>query len=298
MPTSSPARVDERTARVAGVDGGVGLDEVFVVRDADVGASERGHDAQRHGLIELKRIADREYPFGHLQRARITPRNRREAARVDLEERQVGRRVDADNRGLDFALVGQRHRHRRKLPEGDAPGLAGDDVVVRQHKAVSAHDDPGAKASFDTAPLPEHVVAIAIEELEERIVRKRGVGPLDDLRRGDIHHGRDRALRDSRKVRHRDRSRGHAGRRRGHRGRRRRLSDHVLCPSQACGDDEAGGEPAGQEQHGKNEPSAVVMRYDTRTRRGFGSLAFGQVTVSTPSSRLATMRSASTGAGS
>jgi 4-hydroxy-4-methyl-2-oxoglutarate aldolase len=43
-------------------------------------------------------------------------------------------------------------------------------VIVREHQSVGAHDHPGAKAPFDTAPLPENVVAIAIKELEERVL--------------------------------------------------------------------------------------------------------------------------------
>ncbi len=51
-PDQLAARVDQRPARVAGIDRRVGLDEILVRRDADVAAAERADDTQRHGLAE------------------------------------------------------------------------------------------------------------------------------------------------------------------------------------------------------------------------------------------------------
>jgi len=58
------ARVHERAAGVAGIDRGVGLDEILVLRDADVLAADGRHDPERHGFVELKRVADRQHPLG------------------------------------------------------------------------------------------------------------------------------------------------------------------------------------------------------------------------------------------
>ena len=60
------ARVEQRTARVAGVDRHVGLDEghgAVVGQRAALGA----HHAGRHGVLEAERRADREHPFAHAQ---------------------------------------------------------------------------------------------------------------------------------------------------------------------------------------------------------------------------------------
>ena len=88
MPIELAAAVDQRAARVAGIDRRVGLDEILVLRDADVGAAERADDAERHRLVERERIADGHHPFGDLQLRRIAPRNHRQAGRVDLEQRR------------------------------------------------------------------------------------------------------------------------------------------------------------------------------------------------------------------
>src|SRR5262245_19819607 len=60
-------RVDQRPTRVAGVNRGIGLNEILVSRDAETGASQRRHDAERHRLIELEGIADRQDPLRDLQ---------------------------------------------------------------------------------------------------------------------------------------------------------------------------------------------------------------------------------------
>ncbi len=44
------ARIDQRAAGVAEVDGRVGLDEVLERRDAELLAAHRAHDAVRHGV--------------------------------------------------------------------------------------------------------------------------------------------------------------------------------------------------------------------------------------------------------
>ena len=59
--------VDQRAARVAGIDRGVGLDEELIVADADLGAGHRRDDAVGHGLADAERIADREHQVADLQ---------------------------------------------------------------------------------------------------------------------------------------------------------------------------------------------------------------------------------------
>ena len=61
------AAVNQCATGVAGVDRRIGLDEVFVQRDAHVRAAERAHDAERHRLAQRKRTAHGHHPFGDLQ---------------------------------------------------------------------------------------------------------------------------------------------------------------------------------------------------------------------------------------
>src|SRR5438105_1561225 len=114
------ARVHQRAAGVARVDGGVRLNEVFVAGDAEAGAPERGDDAERDGLIELERVADGQHPLRDLQLRRVAPRHRRQAARVDLQQRQVDGRIDADDLRAQLPFVPERDRDGRQLAR-DAP---------------------------------------------------------------------------------------------------------------------------------------------------------------------------------
>ena len=108
------ARVDERAAGVARIDGGVGLDEVVVAGELRIVPVGRRDDAKRHRLAERERVADREHPFGDAQLARVAPRQRREPASVDLDDGQIGVRIGADDGALQLAIVRQRDRDRRR----------------------------------------------------------------------------------------------------------------------------------------------------------------------------------------
>src|SRR6478752_6758584 len=87
--------VQQRAARVAGVDRGVRLDGVgdrVAVRGVDR-AAEAGDDARRDGALEAERRADRDRLVTRLERGRIAQLERLQAvldgARVDFEDREV-----------------------------------------------------------------------------------------------------------------------------------------------------------------------------------------------------------------
>ena len=54
-------RVDERAAGIAEIDGGIGLDEILEIRDAEPAAAGGADDALRDRLAESERIADRQH---------------------------------------------------------------------------------------------------------------------------------------------------------------------------------------------------------------------------------------------
>ena len=92
MPTRRPAEIDQRTAGIARIDGGVGLDEELVVGDADLRARQRRDDAVGHGLADPERIADGEHHVAHLQRIGIGEfqHGKLLALRLDAQHREVG----------------------------------------------------------------------------------------------------------------------------------------------------------------------------------------------------------------
>ena len=94
-------------------------------------------------------IADRQDPFGDPELRRVPPRQHRQPARLDLQERQVGPLVDADDLRLELALVRHHDRHLRA-------GVA-DDVVVGEDVAVVRDDDAGAEALRDAVARRRHL---------------------------------------------------------------------------------------------------------------------------------------------
>ena len=60
MPTSSPLRLIEGAAGIAGIDRGVGLDEVLVAVRVDAAAAEGADDARGDRVLEAEGIADRQ----------------------------------------------------------------------------------------------------------------------------------------------------------------------------------------------------------------------------------------------
>ena len=106
------AMIDQRAAGIAGIDGGVGLDEELVVGDADLGARQRRDDAVGHGLADAERIADREHDVADLQRVGIGEFERPGSARLavlDPQHGEIGACVLEHDLGLELALVGERH---------------------------------------------------------------------------------------------------------------------------------------------------------------------------------------------
>src|SRR5690606_3220238 len=88
---------DERASRVAGVDRRIRLDEILVTFDVDAAAAERAHDAGRRGLPDPERIADREHEVADGKILGIAECDLAQVVRFDPQQRNVGRRIAADD---------------------------------------------------------------------------------------------------------------------------------------------------------------------------------------------------------
>jgi hypothetical protein len=118
--------VEQGTARVALVDGGVRLDVVVVGAALDVAAAGRD-DAGGDGEAEAERVADRHHPVArtHLLRVAETDRFQRRVA-LHPQHGEIDLRVLADHVGLQPLPV--------RPDDVDLVGVA-DDVVVGDHDA-------------------------------------------------------------------------------------------------------------------------------------------------------------------
>ena len=117
-PDHAAAAVDQRAARVAGVERGVGLDDVVddARRAAGAGgqrAAERGDDAGGDRAGVAVRVADRHHELADAQRGRVAELGRLEARRLGAQDGEVGQRVGADEPRLELAAVDERGPHAR-----------------------------------------------------------------------------------------------------------------------------------------------------------------------------------------
>ena len=173
--------VHERPARVAGVDGRVGLDEVLngvarllqAAQQPSLGAHDPGRD--REGEVLTERIADREHPLPDADGVGVPELRRGQAVGVDLDDGDVGAGVGPHDPRRELPLVEELHR--------DAIG-ARHHVVVGQDVAVRRDDEARARALLDLRPAPQ----LRKEVVEPR--RQPRVARLLPLLGPDEHHGR------------------------------------------------------------------------------------------------------------
>ena len=183
--------VEQRTARIAAIDAGIGLD-VTVIGTAGIGgAIDGGNDARSHRTTKTEGVADGDDPVTHARLAgiaEIDEGERRPA--LDLQHRKVARRVIADQFRRIFRAVGHGDGN---LFHRAAPGRA-DDMVVRHDEAVGGDDEAGTERLRLTR-LRLLRLALASAIAEQAFERRSGKGVLlllhlDPLAGGDVDHGR------------------------------------------------------------------------------------------------------------
>ncbi len=86
------ALIDQGAARIAGVDGRIGLDEIFVVFNAEVGAALGADDAHGDGLADAEGVADGEHIVADLHLVGIADGDGVKVAGVDLHNSDIGLR--------------------------------------------------------------------------------------------------------------------------------------------------------------------------------------------------------------
>ena len=134
-----------------------------------------------HGLPDAERVADGERVVADRQRVGIAELQRDEIVRLDLEQRDVGAGIGADELRGELPAVLQ--------GDQDLAGIA-DDVMVRDHVALLRVDDhAGAGARLGLTALGHVEVAPEERILEERVLRFPAA-----RQHGDVHDGRRHAL--------------------------------------------------------------------------------------------------------
>ena len=113
------ARGDQRAARIAGIERGVGLDDVVdqAARSRAQRAAERRHDAGRHRRFEAERIADGDHELAALEQLGVAERRRRQRQRASTRnERKIGIGIVADHARLEPPAVDRADTRRCAAP--------------------------------------------------------------------------------------------------------------------------------------------------------------------------------------
>src|SRR5260221_14250620 len=90
------ARVNQRSARVPGINGSIGLDEfarLASIACVRIGTVQRADDAARHREAEPIRIPECQHRLSRMQTGRVTPGHAPEAGSIDLDHCEDRQRI-------------------------------------------------------------------------------------------------------------------------------------------------------------------------------------------------------------
>ncbi len=145
--------VEKRSARVAGVDGGVGLNNVFdgQFSERHDSPAQRADDAGGERLIEPERIADGHHRLADLQVIARAQWNGAElgSGKVDLEDGQVLVGCGADESGVECGLIAKRDSRGNFDAVSAAAQAREHDVVIRDDVSFLVPDEARSCAGGD-----------------------------------------------------------------------------------------------------------------------------------------------------
>ena len=168
--------VEHRSARIAAVDRGIGLEEIVIGAGIDL-ARARRQDSGRHRAAQPEGIADRQHPIADPDLVAVAELDRGERlGRFDAQQRQIGLGVLAHHLGLEIGVVLKRH--------GDLVRI-GDDVVVGHHQARGIDDE--ARAERGRMARQGFLLAVMrpvlVEEILEEILETASPAGIAEDRR-------------------------------------------------------------------------------------------------------------------
>ena len=135
-------RIDQRPARVAGIQRRIRLNHVFdeAARLRPQRSADGADDAGGHGVLEAVRIPDGDRDLADANAARVGERRERQRPSFDADSHdgKIGVCVAADQVGRRRSAV---WKHRLQAAR------TGDHVMVGEDQAVGAQDDAGAAAA-------------------------------------------------------------------------------------------------------------------------------------------------------
>ena len=133
--------INQRTARIARINGRIGLNHVRVDHRFARGGVLHGirtlqctHHAGRHRVFQTERAAKRHDPLAHLQIGRTANFDRRQIVGIDLNHRDVARRVAAHDLRVVFHAI---HGRLNGVSALDHVVVRDDISIFRNHNATA-----------------------------------------------------------------------------------------------------------------------------------------------------------------
>src|SRR5262252_206620 len=99
-------RIYQCSAGTAEVDSGIGLYEAFEICESHV-ASGRADDSMRDGLLKSIRISNCQHDIANTQFLGAAQCHHGHLFDLDVQDREIGVRVDADDFGVGNAAIGE-----------------------------------------------------------------------------------------------------------------------------------------------------------------------------------------------
>ena len=177
----------QRAAGVAGIERGVGLNDVFdrpATHRADR-AAQRRHHARRHTRFEAERIADRDHQLAAAQVFGIAERSVTQIARaVGAEQCEIGVGIDAEHAciGDDAFIVTQPDRFRGSdhvVAERNIAHRIIEEFMLAANEAVAGHlETAGIPSIYRIHEMPEAKRVLDFEEIASHFGYSLGAGPI------------------------------------------------------------------------------------------------------------------------
>ena len=178
------ACIHQRAARVARVDGRVGLDEVLEGVDAQLRAAQRRDDAHRHCLAHAERVADGQHHVADRDVVTVRELDGGQVLPIHLQDRQVGVRVAADQACFQAFAADQDDLDLCAVTQHV---MIGEDVAVLRGDHARAHVVVGILVLFLVTIGARRLAAAGRGRIAVAVIHR---GRHAIVMGGDAHHSR------------------------------------------------------------------------------------------------------------
>jgi len=128
-------KIEQRPAGIAGIYGGIGLDEIFISGEAEPASALSTYDAGSNGMAQVEGVADGKDPFANLEGVGVGQFKVGQVIAIDFYYSNIRFGVGTDNLCFNLRFFSELN--------GNFVGFA-DQMVIRQDVAIGRYNKSGA----------------------------------------------------------------------------------------------------------------------------------------------------------